>query len=96
MTRFEKERKQRPLRPLARSLNVSLALCLFGATSAMAVAALQAPDPPASEPAPASEAAAAPTPPAEPTDEEKKASLEKIVVNNTGQIPNPAEDPKEF
>ena len=93
MTRFEKERKQRPYRPLARSLNVSLALCLFGATSAMAVAALQSPDPPATEPAPASEAAAAPTPPAEPSDEEKKAALEKIGVNNTGQIPNPAEDP---
>ena len=90
MTRFEKERKQRTLRLTTRVLNVSLALCLFGATPSWLVAAPQSPEPPADA---AAGTEPAPDPPVTPSDEEKNAALEKIGVSSTGQIPNPVQDP---
>ena len=82
MTRFEKERKQRPLRFATRALNVSLALCLFGATAAIAVAVPQSPAPPAPATPPVPDGTEpAPEPPATPSDEAKKADfLERGVL----------------
>ena len=98
MTRFEIERKLRASRLRGRILNVSLALCLFSALPALAFALPQPPQPPEGAPAePAQTPEAAPAqdaaPATPPTDEEKIAALEKIGVKNTGQIPNPVEDP---
>ena len=99
MTTTEKIRNQRDAKRRralssmgASALLTALAIVATGAFSANAFASPQEGQPPAEAPQTPPEQPA-PKPPENPTDDQRRAALEQVGLENASEIPNPVQDP---